>query len=250
MLQEKRFSIILNLLDKQKTVTIKELSLLIKTSESTIRRDLDKLDEMHKLSKVYGGAVSLKQRSFLKDLNIDERNNKNVEAKKMIAKYTSTLICDEDLVFIDSGSTSLQLVNALPSNLQATFVTNSILHAYELSKKHKKVIVIGGNLKNNTLANVGVEAIDDLHKYNFTKAFLGANAISLTGGYSTPNLDEANLKKKVIEKAKMTYILADNSKFGNTSKITFAKLAAACIITNNKAKIEYKKITKVIEVNK
>ena len=111
------------------------------------------------------------------------------------------------------------------------------------SKKGLKTILIGGELKGNTEAIVGEDAILQVKKYNFTKGFFGTNGITLKNGLTTPDVRESLLKKVAMDKTKRgeRYILADSSKFGQISAVTFGNFEGIKVITNEMPEEKYAK---------
>ena len=91
--------------------------------------------------------------------------------------------------------------------------------------------VVGGQLKLGTEAIIGAEALAFLERYHFTKAFLGANGITVKQGCTTPDPEEAAIKRRAADQAYMTYVLADSSKFGQTAAVTIRPLEKVCVIT-------------------
>lgn len=229
MLTQERRKKILDLLTEQGSATVAQLSEAFDSSESTIRRDLAALSNLGKLNKVHGGATVLSQEFLKNEDNIEVKSLKNVDEKSKIAIYAASQINDDDFVYIDAGSTTY-LMAAYIENSKATFVTNGIAHARELAQKGCKVFVIGGQLKKTTEAIIGLVAASNLQKYNFSKAFIGVNGISEKQGFTTPDTDEAMLKAVAIERSFVSYVLADSSKFGKVSAVSFAPLDAACIV--------------------
>ena len=134
MLAEERFGQILNLLSKQRTATVQELCEALGTSESTIRRDLTELDRLGKLNKVHGGATLPDSRFQAEEPTMQAKETLAVPQKRAIAAAAAALIHAEDFVFIDAGSTTLELVRALEGEaLQANYVTNGVAHARTLA---------------------------------------------------------------------------------------------------------------------
>ena len=248
MLTEERFNSILKILEERNSITVQELTKLLNSSESTIRRDLNSLHKMGKLKKVHGGATSINLKYDTKDDNISHRHTLNIDSKQAIAKYAGSLIEENDFVFIDAGTTIYYMVDYITVK-NVTFVTNAVEHAIKLSKKGFKVFVTGGEFKNTTEALVGNETVESIKKYNFTKGFFGANGITKKAHFTTPDVNEALTKKVAIERCLKSYILCDSSKFGKVSSVTFANLCEATIITdridNND---DIKKETNIVEV--
>lgn len=231
MLTQERHKEILDLLNRQSVVTVSELAEMLGTSESTVRRDLTALHKQKKLKKIFGGASALRQVAGAAENEVSYRENIMSEEKDRIARYAATLINDGDFVFIDSGTTTSKMIDYL-GETKATFVTNGITHAHKLLRRGLNAYLIGGRIKPVTECVVGAKGAQDVSNYNFTKAFIGANAVDINAGFTTPDLEEAHIKRTAVEKSYVSFILADSSKFMKTTPITFAALADCCIITD------------------
>ena len=197
MLSEERHSVILQLLQERKAVTVTEFTKILGISESTIRRDLNTLAGMGKINKVHGGATVIEEERKTIEENVAEKEVKNVEEKNKIVKYAAGLIRDDDFIYLDAGTTTGKLIDCI-KRTKAVFVTNGIFHAKRLTQKGIKVFLLGGELKLSTEAMIGMTALDALKQYNFTKAFLGANGIHEQYGFTTPDPAEAMIKKEVM----------------------------------------------------
>ena len=231
MLTQERYKNILDILGEREAATIGELAKLIGVSESTVRRDLNVLDGEGRLRKVYGGATALNKIEGALEDEVNVRDMMMSAEKEIIAEYAATLINNDDFIYIDSGTTTSRLIDHIGST-KATFVTNGIIHAHKLLSKGLKACMIGGRIKAVTASVVGAESIKNLSKFNFTKAFLGANGIDILSGFTTPDSEEALMKEKAIEKSFASFVLADHSKFRKVYPVTFAELKKCCIITD------------------
>ncbi len=238
MLAEQRFAAILDILSRNQAVTVSELCRAVGASESTIRRDLAVLDKQGRLNKVHGGATAAEGEFLRVERDMTTKAGMNVEEKDRIARYAAQQISDDDFVFIDAGTTTQRMADYLAAS-RATFVTNGIGVARRMVEKGLKAYVLGGLLKPGTEAIVGAAALREISGYNFTKAFLGANGISLRQGYTTPDNEEAVIKAKAADQAYMTYVLADHSKFGIVTAVTVCPLEKACIITDREPEAAY-----------
>ncbi|MDY3360665.1 MAG: DeoR/GlpR family DNA-binding transcription regulator [Clostridium celatum] len=250
MLSEERYKLILDKLDKESVVYLNDLVKYLDTSESTIRRDLNALHKAGLLKKVHGGATSLKDIKInTSDDKVEYRQNLNMDEKIKISEYAASLIEDNDLIYMDAGTTTELIIDFI-KNTKAVFVTNGIVHAKKLIQKGCTTYILGGELKLITEAIVGVEAINSLRKYNFTKGFFGVNGVSIKNGFTTPDIREAMVKEEAINRTKDSFVLCDTSKFDEISSITFASIDKARIITTNLEDIKYKQVTDVVEVGK
>lgn len=249
MLAEQRFDEILKLVEEKRSITVQELMELFDASESTIRRDLTALHSSGKLIKVYGGAIALGSNYNTKDEDVASRQTMNSDEKEQIAKYAASLITGNDFVYLDAGTTTGCMIPYMKET-NAVFVTNSISNAQKLIKRGFTVNIIGGELKASTEAIVGSEAILNLSKYNFTKGFFGSNGICIDFGFTTPDVNEAMVKKTALLRCSKGYVLGDSSKFSQISPISFAEFQQAEIITTRVKEQKYKNCSNIVEVGK
>ena len=248
MLAEERFRLIMEQLHRKRTVTVQELCEVLNTSESTIRRDLIELDRLGKLNKVHGGATLPDIRFLADEPSMEAKQTLAVEQKRSIAAAAAELIKPEDFVFIDAGTTTLELARALAGEaLKASYVTNGVAHARVLVQKGCRVYLPGGLLRPQTEAIVGAPTVSSLQQYNFTKAFMGANGVALEAGFTTPDPEEAAVKAAVVRRAKETWFLVDDAKFARIYPAVIAELQGGAILTNRCPNPKYKQFTLVKE---
>ena len=248
MLGEERQQAILAAVEQRHSVSVQELMQLLDISESTIRRDLNALDKEGRLVKVHGGAMAIGGSFHVKDDAVEYRKEINREEKIEIARYAAALIKDQDVVYMDAGTTTELMIDYITAK-NVIFVTNSFAHAKHLSQKGYKTYILGGEFKPVTEAYVGEEAIISLDKYNFTKGFWGANGVTKSNGFTTPDVKEAMVKKKSMQKTKERYVLCDSSKFGEICSISFAEFKSARIITTKIENNEYRGMKNITEVS-
>ena len=246
MLTEERYATILRILDEKKAVTVVELTNLLNASESTVRRDLTSLHKSGRLYKVYGGATSINNNYSAAEEDMQTKTVLYPEEKAIIAQKAASLIKGKDFVYLDAGTTTLQMIDYL-TEPRATFVTNGMQHAAKLAAKGFTVFILGGAVKSTTEAIVGTEALHNLRLYNFTKGFFGTNGISTKSGFSTPDSSEGIIKSAALARCSHAYVLADKSKFNKISPITFASISSATIITSHLEDKKYRDYTTVIE---
>lgn len=238
MLQNERHRKILSQLKLKEAVKVHELAGQLGISESTIRRDINELDQMGKLKKVFGGAVALGSDMIYGETDVAARTLINVEEKEKIARHAATLISDYDFVFLDAGTTTEKMIDYLKKK-NVTYVTNGITHAKKLIQRGFEAHVIGGLLRPATEAVVGENAIDTIRRYNFTKCFMGATGIDLERGLTTRDISEAAVKTAAIRQSQRTFVLADHTKFGKVSSVSFAGLEEVCVITDRLDEPQY-----------
>ena len=231
MLAENRRNRILEMLEERGSITLGELTGSLHASESTIRRDLQEMDAKGLLVRVFGGAVSVHNKTDLREERVSERETINIEEKRRIGRHAASLICPEDFVFIDAGTTTGAMIPFI-TETSAVYVTNAVAHGLELVRRGFRVNLIGGEVRSATEAIVGSAACEELSFYNFTKCFMGTNGATPDGGFTTPDMTEATIKKLAVTRSRERYVLCTAEKFRIISPVRFALFDEANIITD------------------
>jgi DeoR family fructose operon transcriptional repressor len=233
MLARERQDIIIRLVRERGSVITSELMAMLGASESTVRRDLEVLDKQHQLSRVRGGATATisRARLILHDASVAQKRDVNTVAKRAIGARAAALVGPDDFVYIDAGTSTMQLAEAI-TQTEATYFTNSIPHAQLLLAKGCKTYLPGGMVKPLTEALVGEATIASLENLHFTLGFWGTNGISREAGFTTPEYSEAKVKEVSMVHTLRRYVLADQSKFDQVSLVTFASFEDATILTD------------------
>lgn len=231
MLTKQRQNLLLKLLEERGSVTVTEVKEMLDASESTVRRDITALDREGKLVKVFGGAVALEQRVTAHEYTVAQKSGVNREEKKKIAKYAASLMEPKDFVYLDAGTTTAYMLEYIEDD-SVTFVTNAVAHAQYLAGRGFKVLLVGGELKASTEAVVGSQAMQMLSGYHFTKGFFGTNGVTKKSGCTTPDANEAMIKRTAMGQCKKCYVLCDGSKFDHVSSVTFAAFQSVELLTD------------------
>ncbi|MEK5206039.1 DeoR/GlpR family DNA-binding transcription regulator [Psychrobacillus sp. FSL H8-0510] len=210
MLVPERHKKIINIVNENKTARVSELSKLLKVTEETIRRDLEKLEAENKLARTHGGAISTQEEEG--DIPYFQREVMNQQEKMAVAKLAVTLIQEDDIIFLDASSTAFYLAKLLP-NKKITVLTNSLRVAAELANSTLiHVIVSGGNLSSTSLSLVGPLTVSTLERYHVNKVFFSCKGLHKDWGISDSNEQQAIVKRKMIEMADQTILLLDHTK--------------------------------------
>ncbi len=197
-----------------------ELTDRLGVSEVTIRKDLTILEEMGYLVRTRGGARLAEDSRLLR--NLDSRRLDHVAAKRDIAGKAREFIREGDTIFIDSGSTCLQLAGMIRGwNLRV--LTNSLDVMVELSSAAGiSLFSLGGSYRREAGSFLGPIALDTLKNFNVETCFLGATGFTDRGVFTAQNVIESQLKRRVLDVTGRRIILADSSKFGVTAFSVFA----------------------------
>lgn len=231
MLTKQRHEEMVNIIRERGSVTTNEMAKILGISESTVRRDINFLADTGKVIKVYGGAMFDPQDVDTQEDSFEQRMDINATEKGKAAEKALELITPDDFIYIDAGTTTKYIADNFNMN-GVRIVTNGIEHARILASKGNEVVLVGGNVKISTDAIVGTLAVNTLDKYHFTKGFFGTNGISPKAGYTTPDINEALVKKAAMQKCSKSFIVCDSSKFNTISAVTFASFREATIVTN------------------
>lgn len=218
------------------TVSLDKLCEVFHISKNTVRRDINDLVKAGSVKKVYGGVMAVKRTL----VPFEERSIKNQEGKRAIGRKAAESVQDGDVIFIDSGTTTPNMVPSLRGK-NITILTqnlNVVLNA--LPYAELKVFLLGGSLIRST-NSFSMLNTDLLNGYNINKAFLATTGLTIDSGVTNSSPQEYEIKKKVVEKSGKTYLLADQSKFGVASLMTYCRLEdISCLITNQIPSEEYR----------
>ena len=255
MLAEERRQRMVEMVAENATVSVAEFANLFDTSESTIRRDLDRLEGAGLLVKVHGGAASvetaLTPAPFVAvEPTMAEKRDLHTSEKHVLATWAAAQIQPDDFVYLDSGSTTQAIVEDLSDTAcLATFVTNSVSLALALANRGARTIVIGGDVKAGTEAIVGPGALDALSRYNFSKGFWGTNGVTREQGFTTPDASEAMVKLESMRHTCERFVLADASKIGVVTPVTFSRFEDATLVTCGVVDPAISGLSNVVEVS-
>lgn len=246
MFGEERRIKIAEMLNKDKSMTVSELSELLGVSESTIRRDLRVLEVNGYIQRTHGGAILSTHTHY--EPTYVEKEDYELPSKMKIGKMAVSMIDEGDSIILDAGTTTHMIAKSLP-DIHLTVVTNSPVIAIELSERENiELIVTGGIERLSTKALVGPIAELAIKQFKVDKAFIGANAISFENGLMTPDIIEANTKKAMIEVSSESYVVVDHTKFGKKSFVKFADLKdVSAILTDDE--IDYDIVKKYEQAN-
>ena len=223
MFAEERKLKIIGLLNQNKKVTVTELVRLFNVSSATIRSDLRELSDKSQIIRTHGGAIIETGAGFERDT--EQKRDLNIAAKQQIAQIAIDLINNGDTVIFDSGTTTIELAKLLNQRQQVTAVTNDFEIARVLEDmKSINVVMLGGELRKNFHCTVGAAGINMLAQFTVDKAFMGTNSLSISNGASTPNIQQAEIKKAMIASAQKVILLCSNRKLGKDSFAHFASL--------------------------
>ncbi|GEM83084.1 DeoR/GlpR family DNA-binding transcription regulator [Meiothermus hypogaeus] len=230
---------ILEMLRRDGRLQVRQLAEHFGVSTVTIRTDLEYLEQQSLLRRTRGGAVPAETKRF--ELPLEETRQVHAREKESIGGYAAGLVRDGETIILDVGSTTTELAKALSPSLRNVVVITSGLNIALLLESHPgiTVIVTGGTLRplQHSLVNPYGSLL--LREINADKVFLGCNGVHPDKGFTNTNLQEAEIKRAMMEAARETIVLADHSKIMQVAAARIGPLGAAdLLITDSKAKKE------------
>lgn len=211
---------------EHKSVTLDQLCENFKISKVTLRRDLDIIVSRGTIKKVYGGVVSIPSstQDFDGLIPYEERNIKNSEEKKLVACLAAKEIQDNDIIYLDTGTSTLNLIDYFVDISNLTIITSSILVASKLlAYNNIKTIVLPGMLNTRTASLIGNSCQEYLKQCHIQKAFMACTAIN-ESGISNSSLEEYEIKKIALKQSQKHYLLVDHTKFDKSALMTYSSL--------------------------
>ena len=240
---------IINKLSVDGFVNIKDLAERLEVTEMTIRRDLRKLSHQNIISLIPGGAILKKNLVSVEDEEkylVKTAESIKLEEKIKICRKAASLINSNDVIIIDTGSTTESLPKFIPTNMPVNIICyalNILFNVYE--NKNWKLIFPGGYFHGNTMMFESPEGIEMIRKVRANTAFISAAGVSEKLGLTCATSYEKNTKRAVIESSDKKILLVDSSKFGKIKISHFAELADFdAIITDSGISKEFKNIIK------
>lgn len=212
---------IMDLLTSHGEVKLSELKEIFNVTEMTLRRDLEKLEQLGSIRRIFGGAILV-----AKDIALHERTSVLTNEKARIGSKAAQLLRPNESIFIDGGSTTLQIANYLKPEMNVTVVTNAINIAQELQSKRISTMLLGGVLLEQTATLIGPIAIENISRMAFDRIFLGATGLTAHHGFSNSNMYESEIKRLAITQSTEVNLVMDHTKFGKQGLFSFAALEA------------------------
>ena len=226
MYAEERQQAIASLVIANGRASVTELAQAYDVTTETVRRDLAVLDKAGVLRRVHGGAVPVRA-LHLVEAGVGERETTRAEHKDAIAAAAADLLPREGAtILLDAGTTTARVAAHLPTDRDLVVVTNSVPIAARLAAVPSVSLqLLGGRVRGITQAAVGEQTLRVLESLRVDIAFIGTNGISVRHGLSTPDSDEAAVKRAMVNSANYVVVVADSSKIGREDFVSFAPLS-------------------------
>ncbi|WP_319452992.1 MULTISPECIES: DeoR/GlpR family DNA-binding transcription regulator [unclassified Mycobacterium] len=227
MYAEERQQAIAALVISRGRASVTELAQEYDVTTETVRRDLATLDKAGVVRRVHGGAVPARA-LHLVEPGVGERETTRADYKDAIAAAATEFFpLSGASVLLDAGTTTARIAAVLPTDRDLVVVTNSVPIAARLASINSVSLqLLGGRVRGVTQAAVGEQALRVLDSLRVDIAFIGTNAISVRHGLSTPDSDEAAVKRAMVQCANYVVVAADSSKVGREDFVSFAPISS------------------------
>ena len=234
MYAEERQQAIAQLVAECGSVSVADLATEFVVTTETVRRDLSLLERAGLLRRVHGGAIPAGALASI-EAALSDRDAANTRQKDEIARAAlAQLPAGEATILIDAGSSTARLAALLPTDRQLVVITHAVSVAARLAGlPHVSLHLLPGRVRPSTQAAVGADTVAALQRLRADIAFLGTNGISVSHGFSTPDLEEAATKRALVQAARRTVVLADASKFGTETTQRFAGLGEIDVVVTD-----------------
>jgi DeoR/GlpR family transcriptional regulator of sugar metabolism len=196
---------------------------MLDVSEATVRRDLEWLEGKGYIERTHGGAI-LNER-INSEQEYQQRAQRQIEEKRRIGALAASFVGDGDIIFVNSGTTTTQLIRHIRSDLNATIITNNLIAAMETGEVDFEILLLGGTYQPRSNSAAGRFAIQNLSQVYANKAFIGVDGISIKHGCTVPSNAEAEVVHLMLERTQgPIFVLADHSKWGAVSNFEVAPI--------------------------
>ncbi len=240
-----RINKVINLIEQQKEISVKEISEIMHVSEMTIRRDLDALERRGTINRTHGGAVLLDPNTSVRyPYILGEQVTKNTREKNLIGIKAASLVRPHETIFLDSGTTTPFIAKNLSPDLPITVLCYTFTNALEFyPRRDTNLILLGGVFHRDSNIFHSDENYELIRKTRADTAFISTGGLDPEMGLTTFFDYEASIKREMIRSARHIVLIADSTKFGNISVTHFADLNEIdTIITDNGLSEEFRKI--------
>lgn len=234
MLASQRRDVILDLIQSEGTVRVRDLARILEVSEMTVRRDLDALAGAGLIDKVHGGATRANRRSSAEP-GFEAKQRRQSEEKKAIARVAGALVQPGASVGLTAGTTTWTLVTELIKVPGLTLVTNapSVAQVCYRNGRQDQTVLLTGGIRTPSDALVGPIATATLSSLHLDAVFMGVHGMDERLGFSTPNLAEAEVNRAFVASTDALIVVADHTKWETPGLASIAGLEAASVVVSD-----------------
>ena len=220
---------ILRLLSQHSTLRVNFLAEHLDASRETIRRDLTELQNEGLVKRIHGGVTANHASLSTESQTLDIINESSLyphiqdsDVKRKLCQKAASYIKPGDMIYVDNSSTTIFLAECIPDGIDVTLISNSIAFLTEAVKYQKPNITyvcLGGILTVNSLSTHGPMTVKDIEEYYPNKAFISCSGVSSIRSVTDSPIDDATVKKHMIDRSFEVFLLADHTKFSQNGQV-------------------------------
>jgi len=230
----RRRALLTAFIDEHGQATVVELADAFSVSADTVRRDLDWLAKRGAVSRTYGGAVTVAGLAAT-DTSFSDRSSVHRDEKHAIASAAAERIADGETVILNGGTTTLAVAKALDVRRNLTIVTNHLrIPAAVPPAAVRDVYLLGGSCRPASHVTIGPVTFPGTEGISADVAVIGVGGVAARAGFTTTNLQEAQMMAEMIASAQRTIVVADSSKFGRSAFAHIVRLEAVGILITDR----------------
>jgi DeoR/GlpR family transcriptional regulator of sugar metabolism len=229
---------LLEMLARSGFLSVAEAAERMGVSAMTIRRDLEALEGRGVLNRTHGGAVAIQGRRIevfdAVEPVFEQRRRRQAGAKSKIAAAAAALIGPNETIALDVGTSVLALAKELFGRADLKFLTNNLPAAMTLSGGSSPVYLLGGQLRGPEMSVIGTAASEQARNYYVDRAFIGVSGV-IEGGFYDYSLEDSDVKRAFIERARQVVALCDSSKFDHRAMARICELKQVHLVVTESA---------------
>lgn len=219
-------------LKEKNTSTVQELCEVFNVSVNTIRRDIDDLVERGTVRKFYGG-ISYNKAKYS---TYENRSAQNKSIKDKISELAAKSIKEKEIIYIDSGTTTANILTDLDPDIQLTIITNSLdIITYATAMPNVELYITGYKYRSFSRSFIGLDSNDRVLSFNINKAFMSASGVSVSEGLTNSDYSETQIKQSICSSANEIFVLADSTKMNKSALLTYCDLERINAIITDKS---------------
>lgn len=203
---------IIGMLGDDRAVSVREMARRLFVSEATVRRDLDLMEKSGLITRIYGGAVLVRQSN--RDVPLYLRESEQTDAKNTIGRKAAALVRPNDVLFIDASSTAYHVIRHLPAEANLVVITCGLKAAMLLGERHIKTMCTGGTMIDNSYSFIGRHAESLVSNIRADIMFFSSRGVTQDGLITDTSVEETLMRQLMFKQSKRKVFLCASSKIG------------------------------------
>lgn len=215
MLASERHAIILEQIQRDNTVSTRSLTARLGVSRETVRKDIEYLAEQVKLQQVRGGATRIRTQ----EIPMESRAQINADGKNRIARALAAQIPDGSSLFLDNGSSTFAVAQALHQHSDLIVYTNDFAVAQKIARSCRELVMLGGKVDAQEMATIGIETTEQISQYHVDFTVISAGGLSARTMLTDFSKEAVSFRQQMLLNGTTRFVIADHAKFGVVGQV-------------------------------